>query len=137
MDDKQSVTSAGQRARLLHPNWNNFSTIERLQKALFKKRLPSALDTRAGVFPAQLTQIAHPQNFAYRVRIRAVRGDNSRSLVPVRAGLSKFALSCRRYRSSLMLSRPSRQTTILGGAFPKLSVRFGEIFAALTRRVEA
>ena len=119
MDDKQSVTSAGQRARLLHPNWNNFSTIERPQKALFKKRLPFALDTRAGVFPAQLTQIAHPQNFAYRVRVRATQGDNSRSLVPVRTGLSKFVLSCCRYRSSLMLSRTQPADNDTRRSFPE------------------
>jgi hypothetical protein len=105
MHHKQSATPLGRRGGLLYPNWNNWSTIKRSQKALFKKRLPFALDTRAGAFPAQLTQIAHPQNFAYRVRVRAVRGDDSRSLVPVRMGLSKLVSSCCRYRSSLMLSR--------------------------------
>ena len=119
MDDKQSVTSAGQRARLLHPNWNNFSTIERPQKALFKKRLPFALDARAGAFPAQFTQIAHPQNLAYRVRVRAVCGDNSRSLVPVLMGLSKFVSSRCRYRSSLMLSRPQPADNDTRQSFPK------------------
>jgi hypothetical protein len=106
MHHKQSATSFGRRAGLLYPNWNNCSTIERSQKALFKKRLPFALDARAGAFPAQFTQIAHPQNLAYRVRVRAVCGDNSRSLVPVLMGLSKFVSSRCRYRSSLMLSRP-------------------------------
>ena len=106
MHHKQSATSFGRRAGLLYPNWNNCSTIERSQKALFKKRLPFALDARAGAFPAQFTQIAHPQNLAYRVRVRAVCGDNSRSLVPVLMGLSKFVSSRCRYRSSLMLSQP-------------------------------
>ena len=106
MHHKQSATPLGRRVGLLYPNWNNWSTIERSQKAFFKKRLPFALDTRAGAFPAQLTQIAHPQNFAYRVRVRAVRGDDSRSLVPVRMGLSKFVSSCCRYRPGLMLLPP-------------------------------
>ena len=106
MHYKQSATSFGRRAGLLYPNWNNCSTIERSQKALFKKRLPFAPDARAEAFPAQFTQIAHPQNFAYRVRVRAVCGDNSRSLVPFPMGLSKLVSSRCRYRSSLMLSRP-------------------------------
>ena len=57
MDHKQSATPFGRRARLLCPNWSNCSTVEPAQKALFKKRLPFALDARAGAFPAQLTQI--------------------------------------------------------------------------------
>ena len=102
MHHKQSATPFGRRSGVLYPNWDNSSTIEQSQKALFKKRLPSALDARAGAFPAQLTQIAHPQNFAYRVRVRAVRGGNSRSLVPVRMGLSIISSWCR-YRPGLML----------------------------------
>jgi hypothetical protein len=117
MHHKQSATPLGRRVGLLHPNWNNWSTIERSQKALFKKRLPFALDTRAGAFPAQLTQIAHPQNFAYRVRVR--RGDDSRSLVRVRMGLSKFVSSCCRYRSSLMLSRPQPADNATLRSFPE------------------
>jgi hypothetical protein len=119
MHHKQSATSFGRRAGLLYPNWNNCSTIERSQKALFKKRLPFALDARAGAFPAQFTQIAHPQNLAYRVRVRAVCGDNSRSLVPVLMGLSKFVSSRCRYRSSLMLSRPQPADNDTRQSFPK------------------
>jgi hypothetical protein len=88
MDHIKSATPIGRRARLLCPIWNNCSTIEPWQKALFKKCLPFALDARAGAFPAQLTQITHPQNFANRVRVRAVSSENSRSLVPVRIWLS-------------------------------------------------
>jgi len=119
MHHKQSATSFGRRAGLLYPNWNNCSTIERSQKALFKKRLPPALDARAGAFPAQFTQIAHPQNFAYRVCVRAVCGDNSRSLVPVRMGLSKFVSSCCRYRPGVMLSRPQPADNDTRQSFPK------------------
>jgi hypothetical protein len=119
MHHKQSATPLGRRVGLLYPNWNNWSTIERSQKAFFKKRLPFALDTRAGAFPAQLTQIAHPQNFAYRVRVRAVRGDDSHSLVPVRMGLSKFVSSRCLYRSSLMLSRPQPADNETLQSFPE------------------
>ena len=119
MHHKQSATPLGRRVGLLYPNWNNWSTIEQSQKAFFKKRLPFVLDTRAGVFPARLTQIAHPQNFAYRVRVRAVRGDDSRSLVPVRMGLSKFVSSRCLYRSSLMLSRPQPADNETLQSFPE------------------
>ena len=104
MDHKQSATPFGRRAGLFYPNWSNCSTIERSQKALFKKRLPFALDARATASPAHLTQIMRRQNFANRVR--AVRGDNSRSLVSVRIQLSKFVSSCCRYRPGLMLLPP-------------------------------
>ncbi len=106
MDHKQSTTPIGRRARLLCPDWNNCSSVESSQKALFEKRLPFALDARAGAFQAQLSQITHPQNLANRVRVRAVRGDNSRSFVPVRIGPSKFVSSCCRYRPGLLLLRP-------------------------------
>ena len=136
MHHKQSATPLGRRVGLLYPNWNNWSTIERSQKALFKKRLPFALDTRAGVFPAQLTQIVHPQNFAYQVRVRAVCGDNSRSLVPVRMGLSKFVSSRSRDRPTLMLSRPHAAENDTRQGFSEAVVRFNKIFAASTRRAE-
>jgi hypothetical protein len=106
MDHKQSATPVGRRTRPFCPDWNNCSTVEPSQKALFKKRLLFALDARAGAFPAQLTQITHPQNFANGVRVRVVSCDNSRSLVPVRIGLSKFVSSCCRYRPGVMLLRP-------------------------------
>ena len=64
MDHKQSATPFGWRARSLCPNWNNCSTVEPSQKALFKTRLPFALDARATASPAQLTQIMRRQNFA-------------------------------------------------------------------------
>jgi hypothetical protein len=104
MDHKQSATPFGRRAGSLCPNWNNCSTVEPSQKALFKTRLPFTLDASATASPAQLTQIMRRQNFANRVR--AVRGDNSRSLVPVWIQLSKFVSSCCRYRPGLMLLPP-------------------------------
>ena len=119
MDHKQSATPIGRRARPFCPDWSNCSTVEPAQKALYKKRLLFALDARAGAFPAQFTQIAHPQNLAYRVRVRAVCGDNSRSLVPVLMGLSKFVSSRCRYRSSLMLSRPQPADNDTRQSFPK------------------
>ncbi len=108
MDHKQSATPIGRRAGPLCPNWNTCETVKPSQNALFKKRLPFALDARAGAFPGQLKQITRPQNFANGVRVRAVRGENSRSFVPVRIGLSKFVSSCCRYRPGLMLLRPQQ-----------------------------
>jgi hypothetical protein len=136
MDHKQSATPIGRRGRPLCPDWNNCSTVESSQKALFKKRLPFALDARAGAFPARLTQITHPQNLANRVRVRAVRGDNSRSFVPVRIGLSKFVSSRSRDRPTLMLSRPHAAENDTRQGFSEAVVRFNKIFAASTRRAE-
>ncbi len=133
MDHKQSATPFGRRAGLFYPNWSNCSTIERSQKALFKKRLPFALDARAGVLPPQLTEITHLQNFENRVRVRAVRGDNSRSLVPVRIWLSKFVSSCCRYRPGLMLLRPQPADTDIWQGFSEA----GEPFWRNLRGVQA
>jgi len=105
MDHKQAATPFGRRARLLYPDWNNCSTREPPQKALVQKRLPFALGARAGAFPAQLTEITHPQNFARQDPVRPVRGQNSRLIVPARIGRNNFVSLCCRYRPGLMLLR--------------------------------
>lgn len=105
MDHKQSATPFGRRTRPLRPDWNNCSIGEPPQKALFKKRLPFALNARAGGFPGATYRDHASSKLREPGSCSPVRGENSRSLVPVRIGLSNFVSSCCRYRPGLMLLR--------------------------------
>jgi hypothetical protein len=110
MDYKQSATPSGRWGGLFCPNWSSRETIERLQKARFKKRLPFAPDATAEAFPAQLRQITrpiiHPRIFCELVSC-CRRARRQLSLAPFifPSGLTERAPSRSRDRPTLMLLR--------------------------------
>jgi len=140
MDHRLSTTLHERRSRAFVLQGSFSSTKARPQRSNYGKALLFAREARAGgrsrpslPLDANSPQLSrNPYSCA-----RRSRRQGSLAAFSVRIALSKCISSRSQDRPAFMLLRPLRQTTILVGAFPKLSNRFGEIFAASTRRAEA